>query len=267
MAENYDISVIGAGIVGMSVAMQLAEACPGLKICVLEKEASPALHQTGHNSGVIHSGIYYRPGSLKALTCQEGIRMLHTFCDRHGVPYETTGKVIVALKEDELPGLGDLLKRGEANGVRGLKIISSEEVHELEPAAHALKGLFVPITGIIDYSEVVRAFVHQFEKAGGIVHYGAELVSIRSEKHGMLKLFASGRTLDSRFLINCAGLFSDRVSKISGVNPGLRIVPFRGEYYKISREKHHLVNHLIYPVPDPEFPFLGVHFTRMINGE
>ncbi|MDC0358327.1 L-2-hydroxyglutarate oxidase [Oligoflexia bacterium] len=263
----YDIAVIGAGVVGMSVAMQLTKKFPDLAICVIEKEAQVATHQTGRNSGVIHSGIYYKPGSLKARTCQAGIHMLHAFCSEQAVPFETTGKIIVALEQDELAPLQALFTRGQANGINGLRMISAEEIKEREPFVSALQGLLVPTTGIVDYTAVVEAYLKLFCDNGGDIFLNTKLKKVTRSQSDIFTLITSTRAVESRTIINCAGLFSDRVALLCGVDPGLRIIPFRGEYYKISASKAQLVNNLIYPVPNPQFPFLGVHFTRMVDGE
>jgi len=261
----YDITIVGAGIVGMSVAMQLQKKYPHLKTCVLEKENAVAKHQTGHNSGVIHSGIYYKPGSLKAKNTQAGIKMLHDFCNDQNVNYEICGKLIIATKEEELAGLDALYKRGIENGIKNLKILDQKEIKEIEPHVSAISAIHVPITGIINYTEVTNAYKKVFEQYGGIVILNAEVKQI-SEKNNQLEIKTPGYTIISKNLINCAGLYSDHIAKMAGTDPGLKIIPFRGEYYKLNPKKNNLVNHLIYPVPDPEFPFLGVHFTRMIDG-
>ncbi|MCK5073060.1 MAG: L-2-hydroxyglutarate oxidase [Bacteriovoracaceae bacterium] len=264
--DTFDITIVGAGIIGMSTAMQLAQKYPNLKIAVLEKEDCVAKHQTGHNSGVIHSGIYYKPGSLKARNTRDGIKLLHDFCNEHNIKYETTGKLIVATSKEELPGLEALMEKGRQNGIFGLKFLGPEEIRRMEPNVTALKAIFIPITGIINYTEVVNAYKKVFESMGGNVLLNNKVIKIKL-KEKLLNIHTSQKVVKSRYLVNCAGLYSDHVAELSGMEPGLKIIPFRGEYYKINPQKNHLVNNLIYPVPDPEFPFLGVHFTRMIDGE
>jgi L-2-hydroxyglutarate oxidase len=267
VALNYDIVTVGAGVVGMSVAMQLSKKYPKLKICVIEKEDVVAKHQTGRNSGVIHSGIYYKPGSLKARTCTEGVKLLHDFCDKNDVPYETTGKLIVATSEKELPLLENLKKRGEENGLVGLKTLTQEQVQKREPKVKAIKGLFVPITGIIDYTKVVEAYASNFRIDGGVIYFNSKLKKVKNNADGTLNIRAGKHEFNTRYLINCAGLHSDRVAKACGVDPKLIIIPFRGDYFHLDPKIRNYVNGLIYPVPNPEFPFLGVHFTKMISGE
>jgi len=266
MTKNiYDITIVGAGIVGMSVAMQLQKKYPHLKTCVLDKENAVAKHQTGHNSGVIHSGIYYKPGSLKAKNTQTGIKMLHDFCNEQNVKYEICGKLIIATKEDELVGLDALYKRGMENGIKNLKILDKKEIKEVEPHVTAVSAIHVPITGIINYTKVTEAYKKVYEQHGGVVILNAMVKQI-AEKSNQIEIKTPGYSIISRNLINCAGLYSDHIAKLAGTNPGLKIIPFRGEYYKLNPKKNNLVNHLIYPIPNPEFPFLGVHFTRMIDG-
>ena len=264
--NNYDITIIGAGIVGMSVAMQLKEKYNHLNVCVLEKENDVAKHQTGHNSGVIHSGIYYKPGSLKAKNTQEGITLLHNFCDKNNIPYQTCGKIIIATTEKELPLLENLMQRGIENGLQGLRFLEKDEIKKIEPSVKALRAIHIPITGIIDYTKVTKAYKKVFESYGGKVLFNNCVTAINNTKE-LLVITTNESTISTKYLINCAGLFSDRIARLSGIDPKLKIIPFRGEYFKIKKEKQHLVNNLVYPVPDPEFPFLGVHFTRMINGE
>ncbi|OFZ51835.1 MAG: hydroxyglutarate oxidase [Bdellovibrionales bacterium RIFOXYB1_FULL_37_110] len=263
--KTYDITIIGAGVVGMSVAMQLQKKYPHLKTCVLDKENAVAKHQTGHNSGVIHSGIYYKPGSLKAKNTQVGIKMLHDFCNEQNIKYETCGKLIVAIKNDELPGLDALYKRGIENGIKNLKILNKKEISKIEPHVTAVSAIHVPITGIIDYTEVTKAYKRVYEQHGGVVILNA-LVNQITKNNNQIEIKTPGYTIISKNLINCAGLYSDHIAKLAGTDPGLKIIPFRGEYYKLNAKKNNLVNHLIYPIPNPEFPFLGVHFTRMMDG-
>ena len=261
---QYDIAIVGGGIVGSSTAMQLAEKS-GKRIVILESEGALARHQTGNNSGVIHSGLYYKPGSLKARFCTAGRERLYQFCEERRIPIERCGKIVVATREEEIPHLLNLYERGVANGLEGIRLIAREEIQEREPHIDGIQGIHVPQTGIVDYTAVTLAYGQEFEKLGGEIRLHAELLGVRRED-GRLILKTTAGTLSSKNLINCAGLQSDRVARKCGIDPGVRIVPFRGEYYDLVREKEHLVKHLIYPVPDPRFPFLGVHFTRMIRG-
>lgn len=260
----YDFAVIGGGIVGLATAYQLGRRYPGARLVVLEKEAGPAQHQTGHNSGVIHAGVYYAPGSLKARLCQAGTRSMAEFCSAHGVPYEICGKLIVATRPEELPQLATLEERGRQNGL-SVERLTPEGVREVEPHVRAVAGLRVRATGITDYAAVCRALAAELEAGGAELRYGHRVTGLHHGRQGHRIVTAAG-TLEARFLINCAGLQSDRLARLSGADPQSQIVPFRGEYYELTPEKRHLVKHLIYPVPNPDFPFLGVHFTRMIDG-
>jgi L-2-hydroxyglutarate oxidase len=262
---KYDIAVIGGGIVGVATAMRISEKYPRLTVGVIDKEDELARHQSGHNSGVIHSGIYYKPGSLKAENCVTGVKSLLEFCDENGIKYDLCGKVIVATDEAELPRLEELHRRGVANAVPGLEMIDADRIREIEPHSAGIKGLYSPKTGIIDYTEVTRAYARHVRENGGEILLGAKVESIlQSSDH--IHLTTTKGDVEAKYLINCAGLYSDAVARMMGLDLGLRIVPFRGEYYFIRPESHHLVKGLIYPVPDPEFPFLGVHFTRTIHG-
>ena len=263
--QSCQIAVVGGGIVGCATAHALLEARPGLKLVVLEKEARLAAHQTGHNSGVIHAGLYYRPGSLKARNCTAGREALYRFCAEHNIPHERCGKVVIAVNERELPALDELERRGRANGLDGLERLDAAQVRQREPHAAAVAGLFVPQTGIVDYTRVTETLADLVRHSGGVIRLGTELRAVRAETDA-LTLLTSGGELRSRFLVNCAGLHCDRVARACGVDPGVRIVPFRGEYYLVRPGRRDLVRHLIYPVPDPALPFLGVHFTRMIDG-
>lgn len=262
---SYDIAIIGGGILGAATAMQLAQRYPASRIVLLEKEAQLAAHQSGHNSGVIHSGIYYKPGSLKARNCVEGARQLLSFCEANGIGYELCGKLIVATSEDEIPRLEKLYRRGKANLVPGLEMVDAAKLREIEPHAAGLRGIWSPHTGIIDYVAVTRAYAARFQEHGGEVRLGARVLAIR-QKPDASYLITEGHEIQARHVINCAGLQADLVAKMAGARPGSRIVPFRGEYFLLRPEAHHLVRGLIYPVPDPELPFLGVHFTRRIQG-
>ncbi|MED0679547.1 L-2-hydroxyglutarate oxidase [Aneurinibacillus thermoaerophilus] len=261
----YDFAIVGGGIVGLSTGMALMKRFPGAKIVMIEKEADWARHQTGHNSGVIHSGIYYKPGSFKARFAREGNAAMVKFCEEHGIAYEVCGKVIVATEPEELPLMDNLYKRGLQNQLNVTKI-GPEELKEIEPHVRGLGAIRVPSCGIADYKGVARTFARMIEEGGGDLRLSTKVENIAEEKGGVTVETNRG-TIKARFLINCAGLQSDRVAKMADMHTGMKIVPFRGEYYELIPEKRHLVKHLIYPVPNPNFPFLGVHFTRMINGE
>jgi L-2-hydroxyglutarate oxidase len=263
-AKQYDVAVIGGGIVGTATAMALS-AKPGVSIAVLEAEEKLAAHQTGNNSGVIHSGLYYKPGSLKARNCVEGREALYAFCAEEGIAHERCGKVVVATCESELPALEELERRGRANGLEGIARLTPEELKEREPHVRGVAGLLVPETGIVDFVAVTEAYAARVRAAGGAVMTGARVRKVRREQGGLVLETAHG-PVRARFLVNCGGLHCDRIARLCGVDPRVRIVPFRGEYYKLAEGRTHLVKHLIYPVPDPRFPFLGVHFTRMIHG-
>lgn len=259
----YDYVVIGGGIIGLSTAMQLIESFPNAKIALIEKENAIATHQSGRNSGVIHSGIYYRPGSMKARFAKRGSERLIEFCERHDVPYERCGKLIVAVDKRELPQLEKLYQRGLENGL-DVKMLSGEEVNEREPHVRALKGVYVPSTGIVNYIDVATAYANVFRSAGGEIFTNTELRSV-SETQDDITLETTTNDIETKAVINCAGLYSDKVAQLFGLKLDVQIVPFRGEYYELDSSKH-LLNNLIYPVPNPDFPFLGVHFTRMMNG-
>lgn len=260
----YDAAIIGGGIVGTATAMALQE--KGIRqVIVLEAESKLAAHQTGNNSGVIHSGLYYKPGSLKAKNCVEGRELMYNFCEKHNIKHEKCGKLVVAVNHDEILQLQKLEERGKANGLVGIKKLSEEELKEYEPHVNGVAGLFIPQTGIVDYNQVTEAYAQIISKDGGEVKTNSKFLRLSKESN-LLVLETNSDEYKTKFLINCAGLQSDRVAKACGVNPGLQIIPFRGEYYKLKKEKEHLVKNLIYPVPDIRFPFLGVHFTRMIKG-
>ena len=263
---EYDIVIIGGGIIGLSTAMQLARRYPqGCRVAVLEKEKELATHQTGHNSGVIHSGIYYRPGSQKAQFCVGGARDLKQFCDDNEIEYELCGKTIVATDESELPRLDNLYERGVANGVPGLEMIGPERLKEIEPHTFGLRALWSPATGIIDYVRVCAAYASRFQEHGGDIYNDAQVRAIGGVS-GAMTIETSRGSLRASHIINCAGLYADRIAEMMGERTGVRIIPFRGEYYTLKPESQHLVKGLIYPVPDPRFPFLGVHYTRNIHG-
>ena len=263
-SELFDIAVIGGGIVGVATALALSKTCSG-KIVILEKEGELAKHQTGHNSGVIHSGLYYKPGSLKALNCKKGRDMLYTFLKKENIPHDKCGKLVVATNDEEIPYLIKLMERGKENGLKGLKLLTEAEIKEYEPHVAGVKGMLVNETGIVDYTVVTEKFGEIFEKNGGVIKLNSKVKKITRNEGGII-LHTPKSKIKCKSLINCAGLFSDRIAKMAGIDPGLKIIPFRGEYYEVKESHHHLVKNLIYPVPDPKFPFLGVHFTRMIGG-
>lgn len=265
MSTKYDISIIGGGIVGLATAYRLLSLNPELKVVVLDKEAHEAAHQTGHNSGVIHSGLYYKPGSLKATNCIRGYKMLLEFCDANQIPYDLCGKIVVATSEEELKQLEILHERGVQNGLTGLIRLNAEQIREREPNCTGIAGLYVPQTGIISYKHVCGVLKTKIESAGGVIKFNFKVNDIQLNP-GNCIVKSNNDAVTADLVINCAGLYSDKIAAIN--EPGLdtRIVPFRGEYYMIKPEKQHLVKNLIYPVPDPNFPFLGVHFTRMIEG-
>ena len=265
MNQNlYDIVIIGGGIIGCAAAMSLIKN-PRYSVLVIEAEDKLAAHQTGNNSGVVHSGLYYNPGSLKAENCTEGRVLLYEFCERHNIKFERCGKIIVAVSEDEIQPLNDLYERGVANNLEGIKKLGADELKEYEPGVSGIAGLFVPQTGIVDFLQVTNNFAKIIREGGSEIKTGCRFLSI-SKSGKELTLNTSRGDIKTRFLVNCSGLYSDRIAKACGVNPGLQIIPFRGEYFTLKADKEHLVKNLIYPVPDPNFPFLGVHFTRMING-
>ena len=266
MPHSPDIVVIGGGIVGLATAVALGESYPRARLTIVDKEPRLASHQTGHNSGVIHSGVYYKPGSLKARLCVEGARLMKEFCDAHGIAWERCGKVIVATDERELPRLQSIYERGTANGLYGLRMVSGAEVHEHEPHCRAVRALLVPVTGIVDYGQVADKMAGLVQERGAEVLTGAPVTAIRRSGDG-LTIETTKAAIQARHAINCAGLYSDRVAALMGVRPEVRIIPFRGDYYMLRKDRRSLVRNLIYPVPDPEFPFLGVHFTRTVHGD
>jgi L-2-hydroxyglutarate oxidase len=264
--EKYDVIVVGAGIVGLATALQIKQQQPALKVMVLEKESKVATHQTGNNSGVIHSGIYYKPGSLKALNCIEGYHLLIEFCKAHQIPFELCGKIIVATSESELTALDNIYKRGVENGLTGLRYINSEEIKAIEPETYGVKGLVVPQTGIVDYKVVANKYAEVFQSLGGELMYNQKVVAVNAQAHE-IQVKTNQQSFTTRLMVNCAGLYSDKVAAMTIPDLDIKIIPFRGEYYALKHEKRQMVKHLIYPVPDPNFPFLGVHFTRRIDGE
>jgi len=270
MNTTIDILIVGAGIVGLATATALKGRHPGARIAIVEKESGVAQHQTGHNSGVIHSGIYYKPGSLKAKLCVEGRARMEAFCRAHDIPTQQVGKLIVATDESELERLQTLYERGIANGVPGVRMIDATELRTIEPHAAGIRAVHSPNTGIVDYKQVSRAMHLDLEARGVDICTVSKAVAIRPPKKRGDELcvtLADGRQMAARHLINCAGLQSDEVARMMGLEPDIRIVPFRGEYYFIKPQQRSLVRGLIYPVPDPNFPFLGVHFTRTVYGE
>jgi (S)-2-hydroxyglutarate dehydrogenase len=261
---RYDVVVVGGGIVGLSTAMAVSTSLPGSKVVVLEKETEWAHHQTGHNSGVIHSGIYYKPGSLKAVYAREGAQAVVAFCREHGIAHEVTGKIIVATEPEELPLLERLHERGQRNGLT-VKRLAAEELAEHEPHVAGLAGVHVASTGIVDFKAVARAYAELAAKAGAELRLGTRVEGV-AERADAVTVETTAGPVAGRLLVNCAGLQCDRIARLAGVDLPARIVPFRGEYYELVPERRHLVRNLIYPVPDPAFPFLGVHFTRGIDG-
>jgi L-2-hydroxyglutarate oxidase len=257
--------IVGGGIVGLATALALLGRRPGSSLVVLEKEPRLAAHQTGRNSGVIHSGLYYKPGSLKALTCARGRAMLERFCEEHDVPFERCGKVVVATREEEAARLDELERRGRANGLLGVRRIGADELREREPHAAGIAALWVPETGIVDYRRVAEAYAREVVRRGGEVRAAARATAIETRGERVVVSSTAG-DFEARVLVGCAGLASDRVARMAGLVPDVAIVPFRGEYWMLAPERAHLVRDLVYPVPDPALPFLGVHFTRRISG-
>jgi L-2-hydroxyglutarate oxidase len=282
-SKTYNIAIIGGGIVGTSVALNLlkmnnvsqsnpswhgpavADSGKSTSLILLEAEEKLAAHQTGNNSGVIHSGLYYKPGSLKALNCVTGREMMYNFCEENGIQYERCGKIVIARSRDEIPMLNELELRGRANGLNDLKRLSKEEIKEYEPYASGIEGLLVPETGIVNYVQVNDVYGKMVKNYGGEINTNCKFMALSKDGSDLILQTTTGE-IRTKFLVNCGGLQSDRIAKLCGVKPGLQIVPFRGEYYKIKKEKEYLVKNLVYPVPDPRFPFLGVHFTRRIKG-
>jgi (S)-2-hydroxyglutarate dehydrogenase len=263
-SKLYDIAIIGGGIIGTATALALQKK-RNFKVAILEAENDLALHQTGNNSGVIHSGLYYKPGSLKAKNCVEGKELMYSFCEEHNIKHERCGKLVVAVSPKEIPALNELERRGRANGLKDLKRLKKEELKEYEPHVNGIEGLYVPETGIADYKQVTEAYAKLIAENGGEIKTGTRFLSLKKDS-GNLILNTTGGDVKAKFLVNCGGLHCDEIAKQCGVEPGLQIIPFRGEYYELKKEKEYLVKNLIYPVPDPEFPFLGVHFTRMVKG-
>ncbi|HZQ25171.1 MAG TPA: L-2-hydroxyglutarate oxidase [Terriglobales bacterium] len=262
---RYDVVVIGGGIVGLSVAMETTRRFPDLRVLVAEKEPAVARHQSGHNSGVIHSGVYYKPGSIKARTCVEGAAAMVAFCRQHDIPHQICGKLIVATSEDELPRLDELHRRGTANGLQGLRMIGPEQMREYEPHCTGMRALVVPSTGITDYATVSGKYAEIIAAQGGTVSLNTKVTGF-ARRADSITVETTRGAFATRYVINCAGLHSDHISRLAGEPPKVRIIPFRGEYYDLTPQRESLVKALIYPVPDPRFPFLGVHFTRRVRG-
>lgn len=261
-----DIVIVGGGIVGLATGKYLLESNPKLKITLLEKEPAVSMHQTGNNSGVIHSGIYYKPGSNKAINCKEGYSMLLEYCDKKKIPYDLCGKIIVATKEEELERLDNIYKRGVENGLEGLKYISEKEIKDYEPHCTGIKGIWVPQTGIVDYKVVAESYAKDFQELGGTLLLGTKATDVEVNSTSCT-VHSNSTKFQAKLLINCAGLYCDKIAHFANLGKEIQIIPFRGEYYQLKPEAAGLVKNLIYPVPDPKFPFLGVHFTRRITGE
>jgi L-2-hydroxyglutarate oxidase len=262
--QQADVAIIGGGIIGLATAYNFTQRFPERRVVVLEKEAQLAQHQTGHNSGVLHSGIYYKPGSLKAINCRAGKQAMEAFCAAEGIEYEICGKVIVATSEAELPALQRIYERGQENGVR-CAMIDREHLQEIEPHTAGIKAIHVPESGIVNYPQVCQRLAARIQERDGRIMTNAQVTGMRRyDDHIVVNSLADDFTVN--YVVNCAGLHSDRVTGLSGQQPEVKIVPFRGEYYEVKPQAQHLCRHLIYPVPDPNFPFLGVHFTRMIRG-
>jgi L-2-hydroxyglutarate oxidase len=262
---QYDVIVIGGGAVGLATALQLVNRNPQLKVILLEKENAVANHQTGNNSNVIHSGIYYKPGSLKAKNCIHGYNLLLDFCREYNVPHNICGKVIVATADNELPLLKNIFDRGQQNGLQNLKMLNASELKEYEPHVAGIAGIHVPQTGIVDYRVVAEKYADVLQQKGGEIKLGEKVVDIRFSTD-KVEVVTQKNTYTSKLVVNCAGLYSDKIARLTSQHVNVKIIPFRGEYYKLKKEKEYLVKTLIYPVPDPNFPFLGVHFTTMVGG-
>lgn len=265
---RHDILIAGGGIVGLATALHLQQQKPGLKIGILEKEQAVAVHQSSRNSGVIHSGIYYKPGSLRATNCKRGYDLMLRFCQENGLPFDVCGKIIVAVEESEREQLDKIYRRGLENGLTGLRKISAGEAREHEPNVRCIEAVWVPQAGIVDYGAVARRYAEIFQANGGQLYLGQKVVEVRKMSHHVIVETdkSNGTSWETGIFVNCAGLYSDKIARMTGESPDLQIIPFRGEYYELKHEREHLVHNLIYPVPNPNFPFLGVHFTRMIQG-
>jgi len=262
---NYDVIIVGGGIVGLATAFQLLETRPKMRLLLIEKESRLAAHQTGNNSGVLHSGLYYKPGSEKAKLSLSGLQQMVAFCRKHGIAHEQCGKIVVATNEIELPWLENLWQRGNANGLLGLRKLSPEQIREIEPHATGIAAIHVPQEGIVDYLAVCEKLGELIRKKGGEIRLSTRLLKFVSNSNQWIAETSAGR-FSSKFVVTCGGLYSDRLVRAAEQKAAAKIIPFRGEYYQIKKERQHLVRNLIYPVPDPKFPFLGVHFTRLIHG-
>ena len=262
---QQDVIVVGGGIVGLATALKILEKNPGRKVLLIEKEDQLARHQTGNNSGVIHSGLYYKPGSLKARNCIHGYRLLIDFCDQHGIPYDLCGKIVVATTDQELPLLQNLFQRGHQNGLTDFRMLDAAGLREYEPHVNGIAGFFVPQTGIVDYRLVAEEYGEEIRRNGGEILLGEKVLKVVPDGAGVA-VETTRSTHKGKILINCAGLYSDKIARLASPAIDVRIIPFRGEYYKLKKDREYLVKNLIYPVPDPNFPFLGVHFTRMMRG-
>lgn len=260
-----DFIIVGGGIVGLSTAYHLKKQNPEFKVVVLEKESKIAQHQTGHNSGVIHSGIYYKPGSLKAINCKKGYNQLIQFCNENEIKYDLCGKIIMATEKAELSIMSGIYERGVANGLEGIRKINAQEIKEIEPYCTGIEGIWVPQTGIVDYKEVSQKYADLFIELGGEILFEQKVQEIKSLGNSS-EIQTQNNHFETKWIINCAGLYSDKVAKMTNKEVDVQILPFRGEYFNIKKEKEYLVKNLIYPVPNPNFPFLGVHFTRMVYG-
>lgn len=263
--KHSEMIVVGGGILGLATALRVMQARPDTRLILIEKESGLAQHQTGHNSGVIHSGLYYKPGSLKAINCRNGYTQLLEFCRAENIPHEICGKIVVAISAVELPRLDELHRRGVANGLKGLRFLEPAEIREIEPHCSGIRGLFVPQTGIVNYAAVARRYAEKLTEMGAEIILGERIVGVR-RCDNQIEVMGESRTWTAQAVVVCAGLQSDRLARKTEPDLPLRILPFRGEYYKLKLSAMSLVRHLIYPVPDPAFPFLGVHFTRMIGG-
>jgi (S)-2-hydroxyglutarate dehydrogenase len=259
--------VVGAGILGLAVAREAVRRYPGLQVAVLERERAVASHQTGHNSGVVHAGVYYAPGSLKAKLCVQGSRAMYAYCDEHRIPYDRCGKVVVATNESEVARLEELFSRATQNGVPDVVLLDDQELREVEPSVRGVRALHSPATGVVDFRNVAGAMAREISEAGAVIHTSSSVESMSSAPSGTVRLETKAGFLEARAVITCAGVYSDRVAAMTGGPKSPRIVPFRGRYYALVPEASILVRGLVYPVPDPEFPFLGVHFTKQISGE
>lgn len=264
---KYDVLIAGAGIVGVSTAYQLLSRSPDLRIVLLEKETEPAIHQTGHNSGVMHSGIYYKPGSYKAWNCIQGYQMLVEYCNKHDIPYNLIGKLIVANHANEIPKLNQIYNNGIQNGLQNLKLLNQDQVTEIEKNVRCLQAILIPQSGIIDYKKVVKSLALNISKNDSQIDTNKKIISVQQKNNQLIVLCSDQSEYVTDFFINCSGLQSDRIAKMCGLKLNFKIIPFKGNYFKLKQEKKDIVERLIYPVPDPQFPFLGIHYTRLMNGD